>query len=281
MEISQDFLSRMLAIVKEAGQLSLDLINDSRPDYKKDQSIITKADTAISALTRRHLSDLLAKSSHLLIDEEDPHLMDCFNQDTINKKTYIWALDPIDGTRLYANRMPLYGISLGLLKDLKPWLGVVYFPMLRELFYADGQDAYWVKHAFTTQETKIKIQINEEQVSGKSLFFCNDSFFDKFYWDDKDFHIMIHACAVVNLCWPTVGRGIGCFQRCYLWDYAGSWPIIQQAGFNLYRVSDGSIMDQLDLDRLTLHPRPWQMKEYYLIACAHTVDEILSKIKRR
>ena len=59
----------------------------------------------------------------------------------------------------------------------------------------------------------------DEELSARSLFFCNDTFFDKFYWNDKDFHIMIHACAVVNLCWPAIGRGIGCFLRCHLMGF--------------------------------------------------------------
>ena len=66
-------------------------------------------------------------------------------------------MDPIDGTRLYANRMPTFGISLGLLKDLKPWLGVVYFPVLKELFYCDGKEAYFVQNAFSPNQRRIKI----------------------------------------------------------------------------------------------------------------------------
>ncbi len=137
----------------------------------------------------------------------------------LTKHPFIWALDPIDGTRLYANRMPLFGISIGLIKDLKPWLGVVYFPMLNELFYCDGTEAYFVKDAFGPKETKTRIVPLDEELSARSLFFCNDTFFDKFYWNDKDFHIMIHACAVVNLCWPTIGRGMGCFLRCHLMGF--------------------------------------------------------------
>ena len=73
------------------------------------------------------------------------------------ESSLIWAVDPIDGTRLYANRMPLFGISIGLIKDLKPWLGAVYFPMLKELFYCDGTEAYFVQDAFGAQELKTRI----------------------------------------------------------------------------------------------------------------------------
>jgi myo-inositol-1(or 4)-monophosphatase len=276
--MSQDYLKRMFDFANEAGKLSLEYISDSNPDLKADLSIITKSDKAISKLARESLSDLLRNPDHILIDEEDPGILDYLDQEKLNKTKFIWALDPIDGTRLYANRMPLYGVSLGLIKDLKPWLGVVYFPMLRELFFCDGVDAYFVKDAFTPNEKRTKIVPLDEKLSPKSLFFCNDGFFDKFHWSDKDFHIMIHACAVVNLCWPTVGRGVGSFLRCYIWDFAGSWPIIQKAGYDLRRVSDGKVLDRVDAELFMPKPTPWQMKEYYLTSSAENFLAIKSKI---
>ena len=174
--------------------------------------------------------------------------------------------------------MPLFGISLGLIKDLKPWLGVVYFPMLHELFYCDGTDAYFVQDAFGPHEIRTRIVPLGEELSARSLFFCNDTFFEKFHWTDKDFHIMIHACAVVNLCWPTIGRGVGCFLRCHLWDFAGSWPIIKKAGFDLRRISDGKVMERVDADLFLREPLSWHLKEYYLISTERNFKQILSKI---
>lgn len=274
------YIQDMLAFAREAGRVALAYINDSAPGLKPDASIITKADTAISALARQHLAHHLNQPGHVLLDEEDPDLLKYFNQELLDTTPFLWSIDPIDGTRLYANHMPLFGISLGLIKDAKPWLGVVYFPMLDELFYCDGEAAYFVKNAFHVVEQKVRIMPNAEALSPKSIFFCNDTFFEKFYWLDKDFHIMIHACAVVNLCWPTIGRGIGCFQRCYLWDFAGSWPIIQHAGFQLRRVSDGVILEKVDVALFTGAPKPWQMKEYYLISTEANFAQIRSRIGR-
>jgi myo-inositol-1(or 4)-monophosphatase len=271
----------MLSIVREAGGIALDLIEHSDPGLKKDHSIITLADKAISRLTREKLSDFLQNPDHILIDEEDPGILEYLDQERLDRSSYIWALDPIDGTRLYANRMPLFGISLGLIKDLKPWLGVVYFPMLNELYYCDGAGSYFVQDAFGPRERKARIVPLDEELSARSIFFCNDTFFDKFFWNSKDFHIMINACAVVNLCWPVIGRGIGCFLRCHLWDFAGSWPIIRQAGFDLRRVSDGKILDRVEADLFTREPLSWHMKEYYLVSSERNFKQILSKIGSR
>ena len=280
MSDSSLYLQRMIDFSRQAGALALDLVNHSEPGLKPDHSIITKADKAISALARQSLADFLNQPGHILIDEEDPKTIDYLNQSLLDKTPFIWAIDPIDGTRLYANRMPLFGVSLGLMKDLKPWLGVVYFPMLNELFYCDGTEAYFVQDAFMPNERKTKIVVVDQELSAKSLFFCNDTFFHNFYWDDKDFHIMIHACAVVNLCWPSIGRGVGCFLRCHLWDFAGSWPILRKAGFDLRRMSDGQVLDRVDASLFTRKSKAWHMKEYYLISSLRNYSAIKSKIKK-
>jgi fructose-1,6-bisphosphatase/inositol monophosphatase family enzyme len=277
---SQIYLERMLCFVKEAGFTALGLIQHSDPSLKKDHSIITKADKAISKLAREKLSDFLQSPEHILIDEEDGNSAQYVNQERLKQSPFIWAVDPIDGTRLYANRMPLFGISIGLIKDLKPWLGVVYFPMLNELFYCDGDEAYFVKNAFGPEEIKTKIVPIDEELTARSLFFCNDTFFEKFSWEDKDFHIMINACAVVNLCWPAIGRGVGCFLRSHVWDFVGCWPIIRKAGHDLRRVSDGKVMDRLEVELFSQEPA-WLMKEYYLISSERNFSKILAKINRR
>ena len=181
------YLETMLSFVREAGVIALGLMDKSEPGLKKDHSIITLADKAISKLARIKLEDFLKDPKHILIDEEDPDIVQYLDQKRLDETSFIWALDPIDGTRLYANHMPLFGISLGLIKDLKPWLGVVYFPMLKELYYCDGIDAYFVQNAFTLNESKMRIVPLDEELSPRSLFFCNDTFFDRFHWKDKDF----------------------------------------------------------------------------------------------
>jgi len=274
------YIQRMLSFVHQAGGMALDLMGKGASGLKKDQSVITLADKAISKLARASLSDFLQKPGHILIDEEDPNSMQYAAPKGLEGASLIWAVDPIDGTRLYANRMPLFGISIGLIKDLKPWLGAVYFPMLKELFYCDGAEAYFVQDAFGPQERKIRIVPLDEGLSARSLFFCNDTFFEKFYWKDKNFYIMINACAVVNLCWPTVGRGAGCFTRCHLWDFAGSWPILRRAGLDLRRTSDGKVLECLEADLFTHDPVAWRMKEYYLVSSERNYQIILSKIGR-
>jgi len=275
---SDIYLPRMFDFIRQAGAVALEHMADSGPGLKADRTVVTKADRAISKLCREMLADLLKDPQHILIDEEDPQVAQYLDQEKLAKAKFIWAVDPIDGTRLYANHMPTFGISLGLIKDLQPWLGVVYFPVLKEMFFCDGTNAYFVSNAFSDKEDKRLITPYDEQLSPQSLFFCNDTFFEKFNWSDRDFHIMIHACAVVNLCWPTIGRGVGCFLKCHLWDFAGSWPIVRAAGMDFRSVKDGKSFDHVDASLFDKDKKPWEMKEYYMVSSKRNYSIIKSKI---
>jgi myo-inositol-1(or 4)-monophosphatase len=272
------FLKRMKEFSLEAGQIALQYLGDSEPGLKTDRSVITKADREVSELAHLRFADLLSQPQHLMIDEESPNTPRYLDQEFLNSKEYIWALDPIDGTRIYANSMPYYGISFGLMKSLKPWLGVVYFPSLRELFYCDGENAYFVEHVGSSQEKITKIAVIDEVITGQSIFLSSDNFFKRFEWVSKDCHFIIPACAVVDLCWPTVGRGCGGLLKSYVWDFAGSWPIFRAAGLDLRAYDTGKVMDRLDVDLFIKENRPWKLKEYYILSSERNYPILKEKL---
>ncbi|MDD4012925.1 MAG: inositol monophosphatase family protein [Candidatus Omnitrophica bacterium] len=49
---------------------------------------------------------------------------------------YTWVIDPLDGTTNYAHAFPFFCVSIGVMKDGKPLVGVVYDPSRNELFSA-------------------------------------------------------------------------------------------------------------------------------------------------
>lgn len=56
---------------------------------------------------------------------------------------FMWALDPIDGTVNFINGVPLCGVSLGLVHNEHPVLGVIDLPFLRCRYSAfDGAGAF-------------------------------------------------------------------------------------------------------------------------------------------
>ncbi len=54
-----------------------------------------------------------------------------------------WSIDPIDGTGNLVHHLPLWAVSIGLLHEGEPVLGVIVIPRLNELFWAvKGQGAW-------------------------------------------------------------------------------------------------------------------------------------------
>jgi len=62
---------------------------------------------------------------------------------TQNQSEYLWIIDPLDGTTNFIHGFPHVGISIALLKNKQPILGVILDPLHNELFTAEtGQGAY-------------------------------------------------------------------------------------------------------------------------------------------
>jgi len=55
--------------------------------------------------------------------------------------SYIWVLDPIDGTKSFISGMPAWGTLIGLLKDGLPVYGMMHQPFIGERFTGDGRSA--------------------------------------------------------------------------------------------------------------------------------------------
>ena len=55
----------------------------------------------------------------------------------------LWCVDPIDGTTNFVSGLPFFAMSIALLRQGRPVLGVVYDPQADECFYAEaGQGAF-------------------------------------------------------------------------------------------------------------------------------------------
>ncbi len=280
--MTKKFLALMIKTAIDGGKMSLKIMQNSKPTLKPDNSVLTKADLAVSKLVRKNLAKYLKTSDHILIDEEDKNSSRYFDQAALAKIPYIWVADPIDGTRNFANRMPMYGVSLGLLKDLKPWLGVIYFPMLDELFYSDGNKSYFVKAATSRRPQKSVVKRVDQPISHQSIFYGSDKFFKFFDWNFDLCQIMLPSCAVLDLCWPALGRGAGAFFNAHIWDYAGAWPIFRSAGLDLRHLNSGKVVDRLDISLFQgKGDKTWRLRDFYVLSSERNFPVIRAAISKR
>lgn len=60
-----------------------------------------------------------------------------------NSSEYLWVIDPLDGTIIFANGFENFGISIALLLNKKPIMGVIYLPFHKKMFFAEnGKGAF-------------------------------------------------------------------------------------------------------------------------------------------
>jgi fructose-1,6-bisphosphatase/inositol monophosphatase family enzyme len=64
-----------------------------------------------------------------------------------------WSIDPVDGTGNLVHGLPLWAVSIGLMIDGEPTLGVIAIPPLKELYWAvKGAGAWLDGHRLTAQD---------------------------------------------------------------------------------------------------------------------------------
>lgn len=89
---------------------------------------VTAADRAAEQVMRQLIESTFP--SHGIIGEEFDNLR--------SDAQYVWALDPIDGTKSFICGLPAWGTLIGLLKDGDPVYGLVHQPFIGERFFGDG-----------------------------------------------------------------------------------------------------------------------------------------------
>ena len=114
-------------IAFEAGKLLLEgYRQDVKVEMKGQIDLVTEYDLKSEKLIRAQLAE--AFPDHVVDGEEEGS---SGQSDTNNAKTYVWYIDPIDGTTNYTHGHPFFSVSIGLWRGQEePILGVVYAPAM-------------------------------------------------------------------------------------------------------------------------------------------------------
>jgi len=136
-----DELAFATDLARQAGALLLDSYERlERIDYKSKRDVVTNADYAserlvIDAIKARYPDDAI------LAEESGAHAGVLRDDGSHNGRR--WVIDPLDGTVNYANGIPYYCVSIGLVVDDRPSVGVVFDPARDDLYTAtvDGPAA--------------------------------------------------------------------------------------------------------------------------------------------
>lgn len=191
-------------------------------------SILTEADLASDKLIVEAIKSRYPE--HGIVSEESGN-----DQEGAE---YVWHVDPLDGTKNFASRVPLFGINMALARHGEVVLAAIYLPATGELVVAergkgtfltvDGrttklscsststwEGAYGIGPVRFTPET-VRLQENIFALSGGTAW------------------ISAVACASVSGVWVADGR-----RDWYTssgknsWDFAAPWLIAKEAGCHI------------------------------------------------
>ncbi|MBQ9103656.1 MAG: inositol monophosphatase [Clostridia bacterium] len=207
-------------IVKKASSLMRESFKISVK--ATDVNIVTTSDLNVQRFLVDNLAMLVPESGFLC---EEENLAD-------DLKEWVWIIDPIDGTTNYARGIPDCCISVGLVKNGEPVLGVVFNPYQDELFSAvKGFGAFLNGNPINVSNKPFSqgIICTAMSLYNKSLAkACNDIIFET-YMQANDFR-RFGSCAL-ELCYLAMGRCDLFFEmRVFPWDYCAGIVILTEAG---------------------------------------------------
>ena len=153
-----------------------------------------------------------------------------------------WVIDPLDGTTNFIHGLPPYAVSIGLLENNCPVLGVVYEITLNECFYAWKDSRAYLNGK--------EIRVSEGAKVQDALIATGFPYYDYHlmkpyincleYFLKNSHGVRRLGSAAVDLAYVACGR----FEAFYEyglnpWDVAGGAMILQQAGGRLSDFAGG------------------------------------------
>jgi fructose-1,6-bisphosphatase/inositol monophosphatase family enzyme len=245
--------------IREAGDIALRYYQTQLTrKHKEDHSPVTEADHAVEKFLISKIQQAYASQDHAIIGEES-------GGDWQNSE-FVWAIDPIDGTRVFVDGLPLWGISIGLLRNGEAYRGVVYLPVIDELYYTDDEGvAFWNGHPL---KGMLRTQWDRDSFIGVSSEAHH--YFDIDFWRVRAF-----GSAVAHQVYVARGVAIAALQRkLSLWDIAGAHAILNRVG-GVAVYLDGSILSMLEVLVQGTSRGP------VLIGHPDVVEKLLPRIKVR
>ena len=220
----KDFKEFAKEIARETGTFLRNRLNSAHTiDYKGEINLVTEADKISEEMITSEINHLFP--DHDILAEEFT--------DTSRGSDFRWIIDPLDGTTNYAHGYPVFCVSIALQKLDEIIIGVIYNPMLNEMFVAEkGEGAFLngrevhvsntVRLAQSLIATGFPYDIRED--SQNNLNYFNEMIM-------RARAIRRPGSAALDLAYVAAGRFDGFWElKLSPWDTAAGWLIVEEAG---------------------------------------------------
>ncbi len=245
MVLEQRNLSRMLetAIVaaRLAGQRAMEEINFVKASIKNSSELVTQADARCQQIIVERIKETYP--DHGFIAEEGSK-GEIFKQPPRGAEVVWWVIDPIDGTTNFAHRMLLFTISVAVMYQGEPIVGVIFEPATDSMFTAvKGGEAQLNSRRITASKDKIdkfsSIGLDSHFDSGVPGWACEVMQRTKF---------RNLGTTALQFAYVAKGSLIATITSCpKLWDIAAGAVIVETAGAVVSDWQGGKIFP-VDLD---------------------------------
>jgi len=224
------------SIAIEAGEIFREGFKKSKTiTFKSNIDLVTQYDLQIELFLKERLS--VAFDSYTLVGEE--------TSEAITYPDYAIYIDPIDGTTNFVHGIPFCAISIGIWENAQPVAGVVYNPVLNELFYAEaGKGAIVNDHPLQVTET---VTLKHSLIATGFPYTKEDKGRD-FKWvlqtmesvlpETRDVRRL--GSAALDLCYVAKGAFDGYYEiNLKPWDVAAGILVLLEAGGKISRHDGG------------------------------------------
>ena len=210
-------------------------------NYKEDDSPVTEADRKASKV----IVEMLAVTQIPVISEEEN--IPAYEERKNAKR--LWLVDPLDGTKEFVKKNGEFSVNIGLIENNFPLLGVVYMPVLREIYFASPEiGSYKMGHDVLTQNNVEEFSLQQFMAHAKKLpaqkphkytvvasrsHLSKETFAHlqnlKYHKGETD---IIYSGSSVKMCWVAEGRAneYPRYGRTMEWDTAAGQTIVENAG---------------------------------------------------
>ena len=225
------------SIARSAGPLFMEGYTQIKSiSYKCAVDLVTDYDVMVELFLKEKLS--LAFPDYALVGEET-------SDGTVHPDKAIY-IDPIDGTTNFVHGIPFCAVSIGIWEGGEAVAGVVYNPVLDELFYAEKG-----KGAFCNGEA---LHVSPEESLERSLMATGFPYTkieqgEDFRWAMKSIESILPytrdirrlGSASLDLCNVARGNFEGYFEiNLKPWDVAAGVLMVTEAGGSVSREDGGA-----------------------------------------
>ncbi len=224
----ESILKDLRKLVIKIGEYQLKNLNTDLSVKKKSSAIdlVSEIDKNSEKMIIEWIDNNFPK--HNIIAEEQGS--------TDNDSKYTWVIYPLDVTTNYIHGFPIFSISIALMKDEKPILGLIYAPYLDELYYAiENKGAYLnEKRVYVSNENSL---IDSLLVTGFPYDFENNKYnnidvFNSLLFKSRGIRRI--GSAAYDLAAVAAGRFDGFWEfKLNPWDVKAGVIIVKEAGGNV------------------------------------------------